>query len=246
MSKPTRFTVALLMWMALSVTTAGSVAAAPSKKAALLYATTLNTATVGVVRVHIGEGGLRMDFQKNGSVLVASAPNWKVAIYNPGGKRIYHQQKAVWEGGVTTKYLQMMSRSPRDLDWVKVKSDSKNARYKAEQPAVALSNASKKRLRRFIARAELVTDVGTVGIPKVALSIFDKTLSCPDVDGFPLSMTTTSGIMERSSFIEVRKELQKVPFDKRLFELPKDFQKVDSEGKVESASAEALIEDMSK
>lgn len=218
--------------------------ALPPKKAPLFYETRMNTASFGTVLVRIGEPGLRMDFRKNGNVLVAAAPQWKVIMYNPAGKRVYYHQKDTWDGGSTAKYLQMMSRSPRDLLWVKESADGANAHYKADKAMPILSAASKKRLQRFIMRAQLVTDIETPGLPKQAISILDKTLGCPDADGFPLSMTTTSAAREQSTFVEVSKGFKKIPFDKQTLEVPKNLEKVDSDGKVESAAAEALINDL--
>lgn len=217
---------------------------ATKKVEAIMYESKLNTASFGIVQVLIGSSGLRIDFRKSGNVLIATAPQWKVSIYNPGSKRIYVNPKDKWTGGATQKYLQMMSRSPRDLLWVKESADGAKAHYKSDTPAIALSSASKKRLRRFISRARLVTDISRKDIPAQALSILDSTLGVPEVDGFPISMTTTSATQEQSEFVEQSKGLQAVPMQKHLLEIPKNLEKVDSEGKVESASAEALINDM--
>lgn len=215
-----------------------------TKKVPHFYQTRLNTAMWGAIDVFVGDFGLRMDFRKNGNVLLAVPPLWKVVMYNASGKRIYYHQRGDWDGGTMQKYLQMMSRSPRDLLWVKESSDGSIAIYKSDKPAPMLSRSSKKRLQRFVMRARLTTDVATPGLPKAAISILDKTLGCPDVEGFPLSMNTTSSTNEQNAFVEISRGFKEIPFDKRLFELPKNFEKVDSDGKVESASAEALINDM--
>ncbi len=226
-------------------TSSMSKAGSPGKKVEpVMYETRLSTAPFGTVQVLIGSSGLRMEFRKSGNVLLATAPQWKVIMYNPGSKRIYFHPKDIWTGGSTQKYLQMMSRSPRDLLWVKDSADAAKVHYKSDQPAIALSSASKKRLRRFISRAQLVTDISRKDIPAQALSILDKTLGVPDVEGFPISMSTTSSTQEQSTFFEQSKGFKTVSFQKQLLEIPKNFEKVDSEGKVESASAEALINDM--
>ena len=202
----------------------------------------------GHCNTYIDAHGMRIDFGRNGNILIAKAPDWKVVMFNKKSRRIFVNESADWDGGELQKYLDFTASNLRDLDWsrsgVGKAAGIVGTRYVMTGPKASLNLATKKRLRnRYGAGEMIVTE--KCKVPRAVSLIMDRTFGCPELPGLPLSLMLRARDHADGVFLRIDK-LVEMKLDPARLQIPTGYKVVKHSREIDGESINEFIDDLAR